>query len=502
MESGALRLLRIGACATALTFAAAVGAADADTLSLTTSPASPTDAGPVQIVASGTTSSPSATVAVHYRAAGTGDCATSSDQDSATPVSPDGSNVSGTSFSVTGSPQQLPVGSYLVCGWLYDNEAGPNPPLAQSQIAITVSAADTLALWAPSNPVEGEPLDVTASGNAYDGNAEVDATIKPAGGSCAAAPPPADTGAPTNSSGGGVGGQVPYSTTVVSQQIFATGSYLVCAWLVDQATIQVLSAASTSFAVRPLEASLRLAAPTRVDPGQAFSPTITATVQAGIPVIAIVDYKQATAGAGCAANPAGEPTAATTVLDQSITDTQQPSGPVAVSDTSVLPATGRYLFCAWLLQGWTQSDNPPVVSGPVSTVVSVPPALVFRGRTSQRRWISFTVSAVGHLLEEILYADHFRCAGPATFPSGERWNGDWSSGLNTGTFGMVHIPRSGRLRLALNGNPAHTFNLKATLKGKRITGSFLEKGRVYALTGNTSQRALCSTGHVRFSATH
>ena len=87
---------------------------------------------------------------------------------------------------------------------------------------------------APQNPVDGRQLDVTASGNAYDANAVVDATLKATGGACGPAPPPLDSATPTNNSDIPVVGRTPYSITVISQQTFDACSYLVCAWLVDR----------------------------------------------------------------------------------------------------------------------------------------------------------------------------------------------------------------------------------------------------------------------------
>jgi hypothetical protein len=483
----------------------ATAVATADSLTLSTVPTQATDAGPVKIVASGSTvdTDPnSVTLYVTYRQAGAGGCASTPQTDSGSGVSPNGTPVGPGMFDTTSvsTATQFPIGSYLVCGWLYDNNTSTVAAGGTTSMQMTVTAADTLSLATPADAVEGAPLNITANGNAYDTNAIVDATVKPAPGTCAGAPPPADTGTPTIGSGSGVGGQTPYSAVLVSQQVFDAGSYLVCAWLVDQSTTQVLAAANAMLTVGALHASLQLAVPSRIDPGQSLAPSLTADVQAGIPVIADADVKPNRGGAHCAANPDAEPTSAVNVINASLTDTQQPSGAVTGTGSGSLNAPDQYLLCGWLLKGWTQSTNPPVVSGPVSAVVTVVAPQTFRGHTSQHRQISITVTAVERVISDIAYVDRLRCNGRAVFATGEAWNGVWNSEFTSGTLGTLHIGGSGRFSLGLDGNPAHTFDMKGKLTGKRLTGSFIEKGRAYAFTEVSGETARCTTGRVAFTA--
>jgi hypothetical protein len=100
---------------------------------------------------------------------------------------------------VVGDPQTLSIGGYLLCGWITD----PNDPtvvFASASAAFTVAASDSLALAPLTGAVEGRPFDVDATGVAYDPDAIIDATYKPAASACAPSPD-LDTGVVANVSG-------------------------------------------------------------------------------------------------------------------------------------------------------------------------------------------------------------------------------------------------------------------------------------------------------------
>lgn len=478
---------------------AGTGRAVADTLSLSTSPSQPSDAVPPQIVANGDTSHPDAVLHVDYRQADTGGCASDPTLDPGTAASPDGTGLGVGQFGpVVGDPQTLAIGGYVLCGWITDpNDA--TVVFASASAAFTVAASDSVALVPVPNAVEGRPFDVDATGIAYDPDAIIDATYKPAGSTCAASPD-LDTGVVANDSGSPPD-PGPYSDPVLSQQVLDAGRYLVCAWLIDQQDpTHPLEATSETISVRPVQASIQLRAPGRIDGGQTFAVTLIANVDWGVPLIAIADLKPKTNGSGCAGNPDGEPTAATQELDEQITDTQQPAGGVSSTNTHVsVHGYGAHLVCAWLLNGWTTAANPPTVAGPISATVTAVQPETFRGRTAQRLPIKITLAPVERLVLAISYKDRLQCAGPATFTNGVRWNGLWGNDFGTGALGTLRVRRSGSFDVNLNANSNHAFKLQGHVKRRRITGTLSEQGKSSVFTSNSGQSFTCRTGEVRYS---
>ncbi|HET7051792.1 MAG TPA: hypothetical protein VFI54_26210 [Solirubrobacteraceae bacterium] len=470
----------------------------ADTLSLSTSPSQPSDAVPPQIVADGDTSHADAVLHVDYRQADTGGCAGDPTLDPGTPASPDGTGLGVNQFGpVVGDPQPLSIGTYLLCGWITD----PNDEtvvFAAASAAFTVAASDSVALAPVPGAVEGRPFDIDATGLAYDPDAIIDATYKPAGGTCAASPD-LDTGIVANDSGNPPD-PGPYSDPVVSQQVLDAGRYLVCAWLIDQQDpTHPLGVASETISVRPVQASIQLRAPGRIDGGQTFALTLSANVDWGVPLTAIADLKPKTKGSGCAGNPDGEPAAAAQELNEQLTGTQQPAGVVSSTNSHVsVPGFGAYLVCAWLLNGWTTAANPPTVAGPISDTVTAVRPETLRGLTSQHLPIKMTLAPVEDLILAISYKDRLQCAGPATFTNGTPWNGLWSNDLGKGVLGTLRV-RSGSFGVNVTGKHSHTFKLQGHVRRKRITGTLSEHGKSSAFTSNPAQGLSCGTGTVRYT---
>jgi hypothetical protein len=485
-----IRRSAVVATATVLIAGAAAGRAYGDSLSLAVGGS--TDAG-IVVTATGSASNVS-TLHVQYFPAGTGGCP--NPPGGGTAVDPDGTQINNqTSFDVLSSgPVPVSPGSYQLCGWLTSN-AGSTVTVMSAR-AFTVTSADTLSLAGPLAPVEGQQLTVTAGGTAYDQNAAVYATYKPAGGGCASTPQ-ADTGTVSDSEDA-VSGQ--YSTDPVSSQAFGPGAYLVCVWLVDLGDNQVLTSASTRLDVGPLAASIQLVAPGRVDPKEQFPLSVNATLDAGIPVLVQADILRDRHGTACAANPDGEPTNTNQALvEVPLTDTQVPAGAVSTSGaTAQLAADGRYLICAWLLDGWSSTDTPATVAGPIAQTVTVVKPLVFRGLTSQGDKISITIGRVNRGLDEITASDQLRCPKTAFLANGQPWNGDNPVKLTSATFGAVHASASNSIHLRLNRKPEHTFDLSAHLSGDVIRGTFTESGTPAALIGNRAGRFQCTTGAVHF----
>jgi hypothetical protein len=335
----------------------------------------------------------------------------------------------------------------------------------------------------------------------YDGSAVIDATYKRAGGACAATPA-ADTGAVTNDSGTSPGAGA-YSTPVASGTLLDPGDWLVCAWIVDPSFPgSPLAATAATAHVRPLAAKLVLRLPVRVDAAESFPVTATATVEHDIQVEAIVKQKPARGGAACASSPPAEPTGDAQVLDQQLTDTQQPAGSVSSDPATVtLPGPGRYLVCGWLLGAWSgqaAGAPAPVVAGPVASTVTAVSAQVFRGRTSQHHGFKLVIAPVQRHVLEVAYTDNIHCRGVARLQNGLPWDGIWSNDLTPSNFGTLAVSRSGLIHTSLNGNPNLGLVLTARERGSRIAGSFTERGRSFAFTGNTAQSLPCTSGRVSF----
>jgi hypothetical protein len=293
----------------------------------------------------------------------------------------------------------------------------------------------------------------------------------------------------------------PYSDPVLSQQVLDAGRYLVCAWLIDpQDPTDLLEATSETIAVQSVQASIQLRAPRRIDGGQAFPVALSANVDWGVPLTAVADLVRKTKGSGCAGNPVGEPMAAAQALNEQITGTQEPAGVVSSTNSHVsVPGFGSYLLCAWLLNGWTTAANPPTVAGPISATVTAVRPETFRGRTSQRLPIKITLAPVEDQVLAITYRDRLQCAGPATFANGTRWNGLWGNDFGNGALGALRVRGSGSFRLNLRANSDHTFRIQGHLRGKRISGTFVEQGRSSVFTSNRAQSLACATGEVRYT---
>jgi hypothetical protein len=468
-----------------------------DSLTLSTQPAQPTDAG-FAVVVTGLVNESQGFISVHYRKAGTGTCGSSPIVDSAFGISPDQTVVGTGPFDLTGTSTQLPLGSYELCAWLVDPSDGTVVYATATQVNISVTAADTVSLPAPSGVVEGRPFNIKATGNAYDTNGtQLDATYKRAGGSCASTPA-ADSGTSLVSGLGTATGA--YTATVGSQVVLDHGSYLLCAWLSDSQTGQVLAQNSATVSVRALSARVAMRVPAAVDAGSYFRISVTATLDAGVQVFAVADVLGNRGGAACASTPSAEPTSAVRAVDANLTDTQEPVGSVTASSSPGRLQAGRYLVCVWLVNGWDNSGNRPTVAGPISATIAVMPPLTFRGRTSQKRSISFTVAQISKQILQVSYTDHFSCAATPYFAGGELWNGYWSSSFDTRTFGVLTPGRSGWFSMRLNGNVNHTFDMTARLANGSIRGRFSEQGKVYAFTYNSREHFGCRTGTVRFSA--
>jgi hypothetical protein len=475
--------------------------AAAASLSLTTSPANPSDRAQLQILADGTTDAVStAAVRVHYKREGTGQCGASPDADGGTAIEPDGVAVGPGEFHVAGALQSFTPGGYLVCGWLMDTSGAQPDPLAATALHMAVAASDALALTiSDPDPVQGRALDLHATGTSYDADAAVFATSKANGGTCAGTAP-ADTGTSLDPAGFAAGSGA-FDIALSTQQVYAPGAYLLCSWLVDtrRGSNEPLATATKTLTVRALSPTLGFTAPPRVDALSQFTATLRTHVDHDVPVEAVVNQKPLPGGS-CAPSPKGEPTSVKTLSDTQITDTQQPAGDVSVPMQGQLEP-GAYLLCAWLIPAWHGAAPDAVLAGPLSAAVTAVKPRTYKGRTSQHLSIRFVISAVAHQILQIDYTDKYRCGrGKIFFNNGQGWwNGVYTASLNTTNFGALKAGADGRFKANLNAVRDNRFAIRGRLDGNTVTGSMHGTGKSNALV-NTNQRRTCRTGTVKFTA--
>jgi hypothetical protein len=476
-------------------FATAALAAGPDTLSLSTNP-SPSDASGVTLTASGSTASNTggSDLLIHYQPAG-GSCA--ADPDGNPPLDPDSTFVpaDGGPYSVQSSAlNQLLPGSYLVCGWLQDLDTSST--VATARLPLTVASADTMSIAFSATPLQGRAFDVNATGTSYDVAGVVDATYKPAGGTCAATRD-ADTGTSVdpeeNPSATHTGA---YNVGMGSHLLLSPGSYLFCGWLYDQATSQVLTRTQTVVNVAPLHAAMRLHAPAATAGNYAIA--LDVSIDAGVPVTAIVDAMPKSAS-GCPGTP---PPSADSAIDGDLEETQPPSGTITIAADNVpVLSGGPQLLCAWLLDNWTVNAIPqPVVLGPVSATVAVAHNLVFKGGTAQNETIKLYAQPFASDILAVQFRARFHCAGTPRYANGKRWNGFATDTLSYVVFGAAKPDASGRFTIREHFSSSHVAIVHGRVQGKTITGTLSDRARSSAFTHNPRQSLRCQTGTVAFTA--
>jgi hypothetical protein len=431
---------------------------------------------------------------IHYQPAG-GSCA--ADPDGNPPLDPDSTIVpaDGGPYNVQSSaPNQLLPGSYAICAWLQDLDTSST--VAAAHLALTVASADTTSIAVSVPPLEGRAFDVNATGTSYDPGSIVDATYKPAGGTCAPTRD-ADTGTSVdpeeNASATHTGA---YNTGMGSHLLLAPGSYLFCGWLYDQATSVVLARTQTIVNVAPVHAALQLHVPAAT--AGTYPVTLDVTIDSGVPVTAIVDEMPKTAS-GC---PKAPPPSADSAIDDDLEDAQPPSGTISTSAPNVAPLSGGpQLVCAWLLDNWTVNANPrPVVLGPISATVTVAHNLVFEGHTAQKKSIELFATPFAADILAVQFRARFHCVGTPRFANGKRWNGAATESLSGLVFGAAKPDATGRFTIREHFSRSHVAVVHGRVQGKTITGTLTDRVRSSQFTHNPHQNLSCQTGTVPFTA--
>jgi hypothetical protein len=220
----------------------ALTVASADTMNIAFS-ATPLQGRSFDVNATGTSHDADSVVDATYKAAG-GTCAPTRDADDGTPVAP-GENAGETrtgGYTVgMGSQLLLAPGSYLFCGWLYDQAT--SQVLAASETVVNVAPLHaTMQLHVPAATAGNYPitLDVT-----LDSSVPVTAWVDTM--------PNQPNGCPTTPAGAPASAenpidddleetQAPGGTIVTSAQnapLLSGGPQLVCAWLLDDWSVNV-----------------------------------------------------------------------------------------------------------------------------------------------------------------------------------------------------------------------------------------------------------------------
>jgi hypothetical protein len=417
-----------------------------------------------------------------------GSCANGPDTSSGTPLQFNGTPVDASDTSFSDSTFQLLPGAYLFCSWVTDT-SGTSSTTA---LPVNVASADSISLSETPTPVQGREFDLYAAGTNYDADGVLNVDFKAPGATCATNPL-ADTGTPANGNGEAAG-KGAYSQDVGALMFLAPGTYLVCGWLYDQQYPSVVLAhAQQTLTVPKLSANLQITAPGTVARGNGANVSVSATLPSGVTVEVVVDAFSKHSHPTCPSRP---PSNADSALDEMLTGTSQP---VRASTTEPVTVTNSTLLCAWLLDGWSGSDSPAVVSGPVAATVSAAPPLTFRGHTAQHRSMSILTSPFASAIMGVQFGVHLRCNGTPRLLTGRPWNGVDKETISAFIFGHVKPDHSGRFKIRLTSNPRHTFTLKARISGKTIIGSFTETGRSWVFTQNHGQNLRCSSGSVKFS---
>lgn len=222
----------------------------------------------------------------------------------------------------------------------------------QSSLEITVGA----------DPVESLTTVLGATGTAPVGYGQVLWSVHPAGGAGCGPDPKHDSGhiATAESNQAGEGHSPGDYHVSADWTPAASGSYLLCGWLVEYE--DVLAHASLPFSVRAPHLSVSLSAPSTVRVGHTFR--VTTTAQAEAPR-KLYEYIVPNRGGACPLNAAAASSRAH-VVDPNLGPGANVNiwsvngGPFSKTFSESLGRAGAWLVCAYFQYGST--SNPPEAS--------------------------------------------------------------------------------------------------------------------------------------------
>lgn len=209
-------------------------------------------------------------------------------------------------------------------------------------------AVDTVTVTFGADPTEEVPLPITAAWSSTDSSVRVRVTVKPAGGLACAANFAADN--PNSNDVIYTSGTTSGSTSE-NETFSEPGVFTLCGYLEDPSTDAVLMATGPlTLAVRSAAATVALAVPPRVDPGQTFA--VTAYFTAELSRSLFVTVKPA-GGRGCEPSYAADsPNSRDVIYTSGVQGTGNRQENFTASDVN-----GNYLLCSYVQEG--SSDTAP-----------------------------------------------------------------------------------------------------------------------------------------------
>jgi hypothetical protein len=308
---------------------------------------------------------------------------------------------------------------------------GPSPAVASPSLVLATAP----------DPAESITTQVIAKGTSEDNQTVLSISVKPTGGQACAPNASADSGTR------------PFERPDVEEAAFSksfnyefanAGSYLLCAWLNDNAQPDspVVATSSLTVAVRPPHLSLSVSAPPAVQTGQTFQLVMTAQAEVARNVSVFV---LPNTGRGCPANVA----AAGSTAGESIVDFPAHGfssgwlvngGPFSEQVNETLNSPGQYLVCGYVQYQSTQSV-PEITASTAITAIAPPPPCVAPSYSSTvtklkaaEQAIRISGCAVGkirHLASRKVRAGYiigFSAAAGTHLPSGAAINVSVSTG--------------------------------------------------------------------------
>jgi hypothetical protein len=253
--------------------------------------------------------------------------------------------------------------------------------LALSCLSILLAVAGTsgVAVAAPaitigvgSDPAESITTQLSVSGTDPSSNNLLVLKVKAVGGEACNSNPEADKGQ-TVIDGGGDGAH----TATANWTFQAAGSYLLCAWLIDdvEAGHPVVASTTTTVAVRPPHLAVTVTAPARVRPRQVFQIVTSAQAETSRSLLGMIVPNT---GRGC---PANEEAANSTSGRVNLAWPGQSTrwtvdgGPFTETSNLSIEGIGSYLVCAYF-EYPTDASVPEAAASAQILVVNPPPACI------------------------------------------------------------------------------------------------------------------------------
>ena len=219
--------------------------------------------------------------------------------------------------------------------------------------AAGAQADETVSITVGNDPTEEVPIPVSVTWSSAIASPSVFVTVKPAGGQGCAPNYAADY--PNSSDVISTGGTAT-GTESVNRTFSDPGNFTLCGYLQDgsgsSATVRKATG-PVATTVRSAKASVAVASPARVDPGQTFQLSVAVTSELSRSVFVTV---KPSGGRGCEPNYAADSTVSDDVNRSDVQGFQTVQTNTTASETN-----GAYLLCAYVQE--ESSDVVPEATG-------------------------------------------------------------------------------------------------------------------------------------------